>query len=56
MDSCGLASLSQVAEALNLAPPERDLALTGITTDTRQLTPGALFIALRGERFDAHAF
>jgi UDP-N-acetylmuramoyl-tripeptide--D-alanyl-D-alanine ligase len=29
--------------------------LTGISTDTRTLMPGALFVALIGERFDAHA-
>ena len=28
----------------------------GISTDTRTLAPGDLFVALRGERFDAHAF
>ncbi|MFA7665288.1 MAG: UDP-N-acetylmuramoyl-tripeptide--D-alanyl-D-alanine ligase [Burkholderiaceae bacterium] len=28
--------------------------LAGFGTDTRTLVPGALFIALRGERFDAH--
>jgi UDP-N-acetylmuramoyl-tripeptide--D-alanyl-D-alanine ligase len=27
-----------------------------VTTDTRQLTPGCLFVALRGERFDGHDF
>ena len=27
-----------------------------VSTDTRAMTPGALFIALRGDRFDAHAF
>ncbi len=56
MRNCGLASLGQVADALNLPPPSGDLPLTGIATDTRQLTPGSLFVALRGERFDAHAF
>jgi UDP-N-acetylmuramoyl-tripeptide--D-alanyl-D-alanine ligase len=30
--------------------------ITGVCTDTRSLTPGSLFVALRGERFDAHAF
>jgi UDP-N-acetylmuramoyl-tripeptide--D-alanyl-D-alanine ligase len=30
--------------------------VTGVSTDTRQLVPGALFVALRGERFDAHDF
>ncbi|HEX4560827.1 MAG TPA: Mur ligase domain-containing protein, partial [Gemmatimonadales bacterium] len=29
---------------------------TGVSTDTRHLTPGTLFVALAGERFDAHAF
>src|SRR5450830_1767018 len=28
----------------------------GITTDSRAVVPGNLFIALRGERFDAHDF
>jgi UDP-N-acetylmuramoyl-L-alanyl-D-glutamate--2,6-diaminopimelate ligase len=28
----------------------------GISTDTRQLTAGACFLALRGDRFDAHDF
>ena len=27
-----------------------------MTTDTRKVTPGCLFIALQGERFDAHDF
>lgn len=29
---------------------------TSVSTDTRSLQPGALFIALRGERFDGHAY
>jgi UDP-N-acetylmuramoyl-tripeptide--D-alanyl-D-alanine ligase len=29
-------------------------AVTGVSTDTRTLSPGALFVALRGDRFDAH--
>ena len=28
--------------------------VVGVGTDTRALTPGALFVALRGERFDGH--
>ena len=31
-------------------------AYTGVCTDTRSLTPGCLFVALQGERFDAHTF
>jgi UDP-N-acetylmuramoyl-tripeptide--D-alanyl-D-alanine ligase len=32
------------------------LPLTGVSTDTRTLARGNLFVALRGERFDGHAF
>ena len=45
-----------VRAALGLAGPSSDLAYTGISTDTRAITPGSLFVALQGERFDAHAF
>ncbi|MDD4885710.1 MAG: bifunctional UDP-N-acetylmuramoyl-L-alanyl-D-glutamate--2,6-diaminopimelate ligase MurE/UDP-N-acetylmuramoyl-tripeptide--D-alanyl-D-alanine ligase MurF [Thiomonas sp.] len=31
-------------------------AVDSVQTDSRKLTPGALFVALRGERFDAHDF
>ena len=31
-------------------------ALTGVSTDTRAIAPGQLFVALRGDRFDAHGF
>ena len=31
-------------------------SFSGIATDSRALTRGALFVALRGERFDAHHF
>ncbi len=34
----------------------RDGAFSGISTDSRQVESGNLFIALRGERFDAHNF
>jgi UDP-N-acetylmuramoyl-tripeptide--D-alanyl-D-alanine ligase len=33
-----------------------DAALTGFSTDSRSVRPGDLFIALRGEHFDAHDF
>lgn len=31
-----------------------DLVVRGVSTDTRTLVPGNIFIALRGERFDGH--
>jgi UDP-N-acetylmuramoyl-tripeptide--D-alanyl-D-alanine ligase len=35
------------------APPS---SLEGVSTDTRSLAPGCLFVALLGERFDAHDY
>src|SRR5207237_103531 len=32
------------------------LSFGGVATDPRDLRPGALFVALKGDRFDAHAF
>jgi UDP-N-acetylmuramoyl-tripeptide--D-alanyl-D-alanine ligase len=37
---------------LGAAPAE----LAGVSTDTRSLAPGTLFVALKGERFDAHDY
>jgi UDP-N-acetylmuramoyl-tripeptide--D-alanyl-D-alanine ligase len=34
----------------------RDGEIAAVSTDTRTITPGALFVALRGERHDAHDF
>jgi UDP-N-acetylmuramoyl-tripeptide--D-alanyl-D-alanine ligase len=33
-----------------------DAPFDGVSTDSRKVAPGNLFVALRGERFDAHAF
>lgn len=33
-----------------------DVAFTSVSTDTRTLQPGALYVALQGERFDGHEF
>lgn len=46
-----------VRAALALGPGdgEGDIAYTGVSTDTRTLEAGELFVALRGERFDAHS-
>src|SRR5688500_986773 len=30
--------------------------VTGVTSDSRQVRPGSLFVALPGERFDGHDF
>ena len=36
--------------------PRGSTTLRGVSTDTRQITAGDLFVALAGERFDAHEF
>jgi UDP-N-acetylmuramoyl-tripeptide--D-alanyl-D-alanine ligase len=46
---------ARVGEALGVAGP-RGIAFSGVATDTRHLTPGSLFVALKGENFDAHDF
>src|SRR5579871_4006982 len=33
-----------------------NLRFAGVTTDSRCLSPGDLFVALKGERFDGHNF
>ena len=48
--------LSQVAEAVQGRLVGADVALEGVSTDTRSIAQGCLFIALVGERFDAHDF
>ncbi|EGM7734389.1 UDP-N-acetylmuramoyl-tripeptide--D-alanyl-D-alanine ligase [Escherichia albertii] len=49
-------TLSQLTDILNGELKGADIALDAVTTDTRKLTPGCLFVALKGERFDAHDF
>ena len=50
-------TLARVAQALGLPKfGGTDRMLRAITTDTRALEPGDLFVALKGERFDAHDF
>ncbi|SFU90072.1 UDP-N-acetylmuramoyl-tripeptide--D-alanyl-D-alanine ligase [Halomonas korlensis] len=56
MSAMGLQTLGDIASALGVASPDIDAAVTAIVTDSRQLVPGSLFVALRGERFDAHDF
>jgi UDP-N-acetylmuramoyl-tripeptide--D-alanyl-D-alanine ligase len=55
------ATVSQVAEwcgaedTFNLSDWS-DLLLLGVSTDTRQIKPGQLFVPLQGERFDGHEY
>ena len=47
-----------VAEVMagTLVAGERGLAFAGVSIDTRSLTPGELFVAIRGEQFDGTDF
>ena len=49
-------TLSQLSGVLNGELQGEDLLIDDVTTDTRKITPGCLFVALKGERFDAHDF
>jgi len=48
--------LSQAAEVLDGRLSGDDVAFRGISTDTRTLLPGSLFIALQGPNYDGHTF
>ena len=37
-------------------PGAAEIGFAAVVTDTREMVPGALFVALRGEHFDAHEF
>jgi UDP-N-acetylmuramoyl-tripeptide--D-alanyl-D-alanine ligase len=47
---------SAVRKALGLPGAGEGRTFDGISTDTRSIAPGSLFVALTGERFDAHDF
>ncbi len=51
-------TLGGVAAALGipLADDATDVSISQVVTDTRQIVPGCLFIALKGPRFDGHDF
>ncbi|MGK2959879.1 MAG: UDP-N-acetylmuramoyl-tripeptide--D-alanyl-D-alanine ligase [Candidatus Malihini olakiniferum] len=49
-------TLQQLAAALNATFLGKDIAVDTVCTDTRKLIHGCLFIALRGEKFDAHDY
>ena len=48
-------TLKEIAQKLGTACPV-DAEITEISTDTRKLPEGCLFLALRGKKFDGHHF
>jgi len=51
-----LLTLAPLAERIGASYHGEDLPFHGVSTDSRQARPGELFVALRGPRFDGHAF
>ena len=51
-------SAAAVREALGVpgGGERASLRFSGISTDSRSISPGSLFVALEGERFDGHAY
>jgi UDP-N-acetylmuramoyl-tripeptide--D-alanyl-D-alanine ligase len=48
--------LSEAAQVLGGTLAGGDARFAGVSTDSRSIGAGELFVALRGERFDGHAF
>ncbi|NLV92517.1 MAG: UDP-N-acetylmuramoyl-tripeptide--D-alanyl-D-alanine ligase [Firmicutes bacterium] len=55
MEPMTLAQIAELAGAA-LVTGDRESVVYDITTDSRQVRPGEIFWALRGERFDGHDF
>ncbi|MGV3345387.1 UDP-N-acetylmuramoyl-tripeptide--D-alanyl-D-alanine ligase [Enterobacteriaceae bacterium LUAb1] len=55
MIALSLHTLAEITQG-EVAGLNREVMIDTVTTDTRKITPGCLFIALQGERFDAHDF
>ena len=49
-------SVHEAASVLAARASGPDAVFTGVSTDTRTVEAGDLFVALRGDRFDGHAF
>jgi UDP-N-acetylmuramoyl-tripeptide--D-alanyl-D-alanine ligase len=55
MDPLSLDQIAQFAGAVR-QDGQRDLLITRLSTDSRTLQPGDLFVAMRGDNFDGHRF
>ncbi len=49
-------TLNEVANVLQVTPWAHDIEFTSVSTDSRDIKQGALFIALSGENFDGHDY
>jgi len=51
-----MSKISTIAQAINAELVGADVTINRVTTDSRAIKSGDLFVALRGEKFDGHAF
>lgn len=53
-----LMTVSELARVVSATATQGDgrIGFSSVSTDSRTVTPGALYVALRGERFDGHDF
>ncbi len=49
-------TLSQIAHVINAKHIGADVTFTSVGADSRNIKAAQLFVALKGERFDGHAF
>ncbi|HEY7775963.1 MAG TPA: UDP-N-acetylmuramoyl-tripeptide--D-alanyl-D-alanine ligase [Kineobactrum sp.] len=49
-------TLSELENPLGALRTGADITFTGVSTDSRAIAPGDLFVALQGEHFDGHDF
>ena len=49
-------TLHQAASAIAARTLGADAGFSGVSTDSRSIAPGELFVALKGEHFDGHAY
>ncbi|BBJ00480.1 UDP-N-acetylmuramoyl-tripeptide--D-alanyl-D-alanine ligase [Ferrigenium kumadai] len=56
MSDSGMMLLSQAAKALDARMIGKDVRFDAVSTDSRKIKTGDLFIALRGENFDGYEF
>jgi UDP-N-acetylmuramoyl-tripeptide--D-alanyl-D-alanine ligase len=56
MNSMNLTEVARIVGAATPGDADQSRTISAICTDTRQMTPQSLFVALRGEHFDGHEF
>jgi UDP-N-acetylmuramoyl-tripeptide--D-alanyl-D-alanine ligase len=56
MKPLSLAEIRRLTDAADLPDCAGDIEIAFVSTDTRQISPRSLFIALKGEKFDGHDF